>query len=229
MSERILNNIKEMPIFEGLSRDMLIQVASVTRELKFDKGETIFFDGDSCKGFFFILEGKVKIFKLSPDGKEQILHLFGSGEPFGEVAVFYGIPYPATAETLEPTSVLFFSRQGFVKLIEKNPSIAMKMLAVLSLRLKKFTLMIEGLSLKEVPGRLASYLMVLMKESGDKTELRLDISKNQLASLLGTIPETLSRIFSKMAAQDLIEMNGPVIKVIDKERLKEVAEGFLRV
>lgn len=95
------------------------------------------------------------------------------------------------------------------------------MLAVLSFRLRKFATQIENLSLKEVPARLASYLVYLSEEQGNDEVVELDISKGQLASLLGTIPETLSRIFSKMNDQGLIEVNGKRITLLDPEGLKD--------
>ena len=144
-------------------------------------------------------ERKVKIYTVSTAGKEHILHIFGEGEPFGEVPVFYGQPFPASAEALLKTQTLFFPRDRFIHLIEANPSIALSMLAVLSMRLRIFANQIESLSLKEVPARLAHYLMYLSKEQGNTDVIELEISKGQLASLLGTIPETLSRIFAKMS------------------------------
>jgi CRP/FNR family transcriptional regulator len=97
------------------------------------------------------------------------------------------------------------------------------MLAVLSIRLRHFTVQVENLSLKEVPGRLASYLIVLMNEQNNQTHIRLPISKGQLASLLGTIPETLSRIFAKMSDQGLIEVEGREIRLLDLDGLEDVS------
>jgi len=100
----------------------------------------------------------------------------------------------------------------------------MNMLAVLSKRLREFTVQVENLSLKEVPGRLAAYLVYLADEQQNKDNITLSISKGQLASLLGTIPETLSRIFSRMAELNLIEMDGRNIKLLDRSGLEKLAE-----
>ena len=116
-----------------------------------------------------------------------------------------------------------------ITLIEKNPSIAMGMLAVLSKRLRTFTSLIDDLSLKEVPGRLASYLLYLSEKENGTSDLELDITKGQLASLLGTIPETLSRILAKMSAQDIIESDGPRIRIIDRKGLEDLASGLNRL
>jgi len=152
-------------------------------------------------------------------GKEHILHIFGPGEPVGEVPVFSKQPFPANAEAIIKSSTLFFPRKDFVALIEKNPSIALNMLAVLSRRLRQFAVQIENLSLKEVPARLAGYLLYIAKEQDNGNVVKLPVSKGQLASLLGTIPETLSRIFSRMSDEGLIQVEGRLITILDRDGL----------
>lgn len=206
-------------LFGGLPVRQFEDIAAIAVEKTYQKSETIFLEGDKGIGFYMVGEGKVKIFKVSSGGKEHILHIFGEGEPFGEVPVFYGQPFPANAEALVKTRTLFFPRDRFVQLIEANPTMALNMLAVLSMRLRRFAGQIENLSLKEVPARLASYLLYLSKEQGDAVVVELDISKGQLASLLGTIPETLSRIFAKMTEEGLIKVNGRAIHLLDRDGL----------
>lgn len=211
--------IRSSLLFDGLSQSQVENLAAIARIKSFQRGETIFFEGDEGIGFYMIDEGKVKVYKISPSGKEHILHIFGSGEPFGEVPVFHGQPFPATAEALMQTTTLFFPRDRFVQMIEANPSIALGMLAVLSMRLRRFAEQIENLSLKEVPARLAGYLLYLSSEQQGRDEVELDISKGQLASLLGTIPETLSRIFARMSDEGLIQVTGRKIAILDRQGL----------
>ncbi len=208
-------------LFDGLPADQVEALAEIAVIKNYEKGQNIFFEGDLGIGFYVVGSGKVKISKISFAGKEHILHIFGGGEPFGEVPVFNGSPFPATAEALMKTKTLFFPRDKFVLLVEANPSLALNMLAVLSFRLRKFATQIENLSLKEVPARLASYLVYLSEEQENDKFVELDISKGQLASLLGTIPETLSRIFSKMNDEGLIQVNGKRITLLDPEGLKD--------
>ena len=208
-------------LFEGLLSQHLDELSEIAIEKTYSRGETIFFEGDEGNGFYMVGEGKVKIVKLSASGKEHILHIFGQGEPFGEVPVFHGKPFPATAEAIVKTKTLFFPRNRFTQLVETNPAIALNMLAVLSLRLRRFSTQIENLSLKEVPARLANYLIYLSEEQGGKDEVVLEISKGQLASLLGTIPETHSRIFAKMSEEGLIKVSGKVINLLDRHALAE--------
>jgi CRP/FNR family transcriptional regulator len=211
-------------LFKGLPENQLKEIEQIAINKRFNKGEVIFSEGDDGIGFFLVASGQIKIFKVSSEGKEQILHIFGSGEPFGEVPVFSGQQFPASAEAITETRLLFFPRTAFVNLVSYNPSLALNMLAVLSLRLRQFTVQIENLSLKEVPGRLAAYLIYVADEQGGEDSISLNISKGQLASLLGTIPETLSRIFTRMSNQNLIEVKDRTIRLRDREKLEELAE-----
>lgn len=212
-------------LFGGLSHEQLVQLRSIAQEQNFGRSDPIFWEGDEGVGFYIVLSGKVKIYKVSAEGKEQILHVYGPGQPFGEVPVFTGENFPANAQAVEKSRLLFFPRQEFVDLITRTPSLTLNMLALLSMRLRQFTVQVENLSLKEVPGRLASYLIYLSEEQKNRHVVVLPLSKGQLASLLGTIPETLSRIFNKMSAQGLIAVQGAEIRLKDCEALVELSSS----
>ena len=222
---KLIDHIANVPLFEGLSRKQHEELAGIALNRSYKKNQIIFSEGDEGVGFYVIISGRVKIFKLSPEGKEQILHMMGPGEIFGEVPVFTGQGYPAYAEANAQCSLLFFPRNAFIELIKKDPSLSLNMLAVLSWRLRKFAALVEDLSLKEVPGRLAAYLLYLCRKASGEAEIDLDISKGQLASILGTIPETLSRILGKMGRQGLISSEGSRIRILDRATLEEIAEG----
>lgn len=217
--------LASIPLFKGLNQAQYDELAMIATDQEYAKGRTIFAEGEPGDGFFLVMSGLIKIYKISPEGKEQILHIFGPGEPFAEAAVFIGSPYPAHALTLEKSRVLFLPRRAFIELINRNPELALNMLAALSHRLKKFAQLIEELSLKEVPSRLAAHLLYLSRQQADQDQLLLPVSKNQLAGLLGTIPETLSRILSKLAKAELIAIDGPRITILDRSALEELAEG----
>ncbi|MCX8028157.1 MAG: Crp/Fnr family transcriptional regulator, partial [Thermodesulfovibrionales bacterium] len=210
-------------LFNGLDDVTRQRIANICLIRKVQKGATIFHEGDKAEGFYAILSGTIKIYKIGVDGKEQIIHVFSRGEVFGEVPVFSGGIYPANAVAIEDAALIFIGKTDFIKLISKEPSVALNMLAILSMRLRKFTHLIENLSLKEIPSRLASYLLTIC---GDKTEVRLPISKSQLASTLGTIPETLSRILNRMSLSGIIEVRGRTITISDMQRLKDIAKGI---
>ena len=222
--EKILQIISKTPIFQNLSEDDLNKIRRIAVDKFYNNDQTVFSEGDDGTGFYVVAAGKVKIYKVSLEGKEQILHIYGPGNPFGEVPVFSGEQFPANAQTLLKSHLLFFPRTAFTELIAKNPSLCLNMLAVLSMRLRQFTVQVENLSLKEVPGRLAAYLLYLAQEQEAEDTVSLPISKGQLASLLGTIPETLSRILTKMSNSDLIDVSRGEIKLLDYDGLEDLSE-----
>jgi len=221
----IIDSLAKMPLFHGLPQDQLDALSRIVIEKGCEQGEVLFTEGEEAKGFFVLVSGRIKIFKLSPEGKEQILHFIEPGEPFAEVAMFAGAHYPANAEALQRSRVILLPRPAFERLIKNYPDLAMNMLAILSHRLKYFSRLIEDLSLKEVPQRLAAYLLYLGDSRNNVSSVDLNISKGQLASLLGTIPETLSRILNRMAAQGFITVRGREIGLLRRDALESLASG----
>jgi CRP-like cAMP-binding protein len=224
MGTDIRKLISNVLFFKGLSDEELESIQRIASERHYQRNQLVFSDGEEGRGFFLILTGQVKVFKMSPEGKEQILHILGSGEPLGQVAVFAGDSFPANAQAITASRLLFFPRRDFVALIEARPTLALNMLAILSNRLREFTVQIENISLKEVPARLASYLLYLSDEQRGAERLQLNISKAQLASIIGTIPETLSRILNRMSVKGLIGVNGREIHLQDRDQLAALAE-----
>lgn len=210
------------------------KIQAISIERPFHKGHLIFQEGDAANGFYIVNIGKIKVFKLSIEGKEQILHIYGPGHTFGEVPVFQGKNFPASAMAIEDSSILFLPRDKFVNLITTTPALSMNMLADLSKRLRAFTIQIENLSLKEVPARLAAYILTLAREKESKPPgsiqnndpmVTLPISKAQLANLIGTTPETISRIFKKMVDAQLIDLKTKDIFIKSMEGLSELSES----
>jgi len=218
--------VATIPLFQGLDSAQHEAVAAIASEKSVARGQIVFAEGAQAEGIHILTQGRVKVYKLSPDGKEQILHVFGPGEPVGEVAVFAGRKYPAYAEALEASKFLYIPRREFLALLQREPAVALNMLAELALRLRRFTNMVENLSLREVPGRLAAYLLYLSERQDDSAEIQLDMTKTQLASLLGTIPETLSRILARMTKEGYIASGeGRAITLLDRESLQQLASG----
>lgn len=218
----MIGTLSSIPLFQGLDEEQYRALDSISVRRSFKKGRRIFLEGEKASGFYIVLSGRVKVYKTSPDGREQILRFFAPGDSFGEVPVFTGRGFPASAESCTESTVLFVPRESFIGLIGKNPSLAMNMLAVLSQRLHQFSAVIEDLSLREIPGRLAARLLYLDKGGG---EMELDLPKGELARLLGTIPETLSRILGRMAKEGLIRSRGRKITVLDRGGLAGIAAG----
>ncbi len=216
--------LARIPLFEGLSKSHLERLRAITAARRYAPGETIFSEGDVAAGIHIVRNGRVKVYKLSPDGKEQILHVWSGGEPFGEVAVLQGDRYPAHAEALEEAAVLFVPRSGLLDLIRSDPEFALALLAVLADRLRRLADLVESVSLKEVPSRLAAYLLSLQEDARGTVEL--PIAKRQLANQLGTIPETLSRAIARLARARLIESAGArSLRILDRAGLERAASG----
>lgn len=216
----------DIPLFQGLGEEQLRDIEPICIHKSYRKGQPIFSQDEKAEGFYVVQSGKVKVYKLSPDGKEQILHIFSQGHPIGEVPVFAGTTFPAHAESYEDCELLFFPRDQLRDLFARDPSLAMNMLAVLSHRLREFTSTIEDLTLKELPSRLATYLMHLQDESGGQETVHLDVSKGTLAKILGTSQETLSRVFKRMSDEAIITVERRSITILNDAALEDLAEGF---
>ena len=217
--------IANVPLFKGLPDGQIGRIARVAQTRTYRRGASVFSDGDPADGFYIPMRGRVKIYKLSADGREQVLHIMGFQEPFGEVPVFAGGRFPAHAQAIEESLLLFLPASAFVGLIREDPSLAMNMLALLSQRLRQFAGLVEQLSLKEAPGRLASYLIYLSDRGKGASVVQLDIPKALLANVLGAMPETVSRALSRMAAEGLIKVEGRRITILDRKRLEALSSG----
>ncbi|PKN37154.1 MAG: transcriptional regulator [Deltaproteobacteria bacterium HGW-Deltaproteobacteria-2] len=211
-------------LFGGLPEEHIVEIEKIAVDKHYNKGDIIFYDGDEGVGFYLVVAGSINVYKLSPDGKEQILHIVKEGDTIGAVPVFSGKSFPANARAISKSHLLFFDRNKFIQLITNKPSLTMNILALLSMRLREFTIQVENLSLKEIPGRLAAYLLYLAQEQGNKDLIKLTISKVQLANLLGTGPESLSRALGNMKTKKLVAEEGANVRLINRVLLEELAE-----
>jgi CRP/FNR family transcriptional regulator, dissimilatory nitrate respiration regulator len=222
--------LKRCPLFAELKEEDLKRMRAVASLRRVGRKEILFGEGEEAKGFYVVLSGKVKLYKMSPEGKEQILHIVSAPDAFAEAALFLEGNYPAFAEALADSQLLFFPKRDFIQLIEKNPQLSINMIVSLSHFLRRFASLIEELSLKEVSSRLAKYLIDLSlksaKEGKSPKEVDLDLSKNQLAAKLGTISETLSRTLTKMKAKGIIDVKKDRILILNRGLLEEVASGM---
>jgi len=222
--------LRRCPLFSGLTEEDLKRIRAIALPKQVARKGILFSDGEEAKGFYVILSGKVKLFKVSPEGKEQILHIVSAPEAFAEAALFLEGEYPAFAEALSDTQLFFFPRREFIQFIEKNPRLSINMIVSLSQYLKRLASLIEELSLKEVSSRIAKYLIDLSmkgaKEGKSFKEIELDLSKTQLALRLGTISETFSRTLAKMRVKGIIEVKRNRILILNRQALEELASGL---
>lgn len=216
--------IKSCHLFSGVTNDDLDKLLGVCRRNTCEKGKLLFSFGEEAKGFYVVGKGKVKVYRLSPEGKERILHIVHPGGTFAEAAIFGDGLYPAFAEPLEASTLLFFPRKEFLDLLHRHSQIAINMIGGLSRFLRQFATQIEELTFKDVPARLACFLMDLY--SGEEDVVILPISKTSLASRLGTVSETLSRTLRKLSDEGIIDVKGKAIAILDPDRLEDLAESF---
>jgi CRP/FNR family transcriptional regulator len=191
---------------------------------KVNKGEQIFSEGLEATAFFIVVSGKVKIYKLSHDGKEQILHIHSPGDLVAEAAIFDSMVYPASCMALEDSTLVRISRDRFVNLVKEHPEMALKMMSGYSKRLRQFVSKIEELSLKDIKSRLASYLLENSTVEKGVTVCHLLYSKKELSSLLGTIPETISRALAFLKQKELIIEKDNMIIIPDPDKLRIISE-----
>jgi len=191
---------------------------------KVGRGEQIFSEGIDATAFFIVVSGKVKIYKLSPDGKEYTLHIHGPGDLVAEAAIFDSMVYPASCMALEDTTLMRVSREGFLNIIRAQPELSLKMMSGYSKRLRQFVAKIEELSLKDIKSRLAGYLIENSSVKNGVAVCHLSYSKKELSSLLGTIPETLSRALAFLKQKKLIIEKDNTITIPDPEKLKIFSE-----
>jgi CRP/FNR family transcriptional regulator len=179
-----------------------------------DKGEILFMEGQSGRFIYFLLNGKIKLYKTNDEGKEAIVHFVDDNEMFAEIILQLECCYPVTSEALENCVLLEMDAAELFRQIEKHPEVGMKMIAMLARRIKYFVNMIENLTLKDVRGRFLHYLESLSLSKGKET-VSLPVPKGELALLLGTTPETFSRLLKKLAEEKVIAVEGKKITILN--------------
>jgi len=219
-----LNCIKKSLLFAGLDSNELQSLSDTIAIKRLKKGEILFFDGDIASGFYAVFEGRIRIYKSNPDGKEYTIHIIKPGQIFGEVAIFDGKYFPANSMAISDSVVGFFPKDRFLGLIKQHPNISLKIIGSLARFLREYNQMVEDLALKEVPARIARYLLD-QTEKNNKNVISLETSKTELAVKLGTISETLSRNLRKMKDSGILKVDNQQITILDIDRLISIAEG----
>ncbi|MEW6202402.1 MAG: Crp/Fnr family transcriptional regulator [bacterium] len=221
--------LRKSPLFAGFSEQDMRDVERLAIVRECEKGKTLFCEGDPARHFFVLLSGKLKLYKLSADGRQHIMHLISPGEDFAIAAVYVKKFYPAYAEAMTDSAAAAFRGDEFLRLIERKPRLAINIIISLSSYLHGFTQMIEDLALKEVSARLARYLLGLAETNGRQTasgtEITLDVRKTQLAARLGTVSETLSRTLKKMKQRGIIKTSKNRVLILDRRTLDEISKG----
>jgi CRP/FNR family transcriptional regulator len=216
--------LKATPLFAGLDESELNSLAARCGICTWPAGEVLFLEGEPCKGLYIVISGRIRIFKTSQSGREQVLAVEGPGASVAELPVFDGGTYPASASALQKTEGLFVSRADLRAICLEHPEISLKMLQVVGARLRRLVGIIEELSFTTVRHRLVSWLVRQAETDGQSTDrgvvFALKASHQELAAEIGTVRELVSRNMARLQAQGLIEVNGREITILDKDGLE---------
>jgi len=212
--------VHNFPFFAGLDEQTYEELLAGSPSRRVEKGETLFLDGEACRGMFLVQSGVIKIYKLSESGKEQILTLARPGDAVAELPLFDGGNYPASAAALEDSVVLFVPAPLFNTLLERRPQLCRSIIAALAKRLRKMVGLVEDLSLRHVRERVAR---LLVEEAAGKRVFHLAYTNEELAARLGSVRDVISRTLSALQADGLIRLEGRRVEILDSEALAELA------
>jgi CRP-like cAMP-binding protein len=213
--------LKQSFIFSSLNEDELAELAKLTIERSFVSDEFIFWDGDAPEWFYIIAEGRVKVVKHSSLGKEFIIAFFGSGEIFGEIAVFENKPYPASAQTVAETKVLGIRREDFLSFLAHRPQLALRIISILGGRLRDAQSRLKDLAGERVEQRLARTLLMLSAKLGST----LPFTRQEIADMAGTTTETAIRFMSRLKDGGIIRSTRGKIIILNETKLRLLSEG----
>ncbi len=213
--------LRSCRLFTGLPSPDLESIADVTVIKSLSKGEYLFREGAPAVGFYIVQGGSVNVHRVNAAGKEQIIHVFRTGDSFAEVALASDKGYPADARVLEPTQVLLVQKDGILALLRRQPELALRMLGSMSSHLRVLVGQLEDLTLKDVETRLANWLVKKCPnlQSEQPVRIELAMAKRVLAAELGTVSETLSRTLAKFREQKLLTVKGKTIVVLSPAKL----------
>jgi CRP/FNR family cyclic AMP-dependent transcriptional regulator len=219
-----LEYLKEIPVFLNLPDELLRMIHNHTVERRFRKGTIIFLEGDKGEGFHYVKSGRVKVLRTSDDGREHIIKILNAGEIFAEVLMFNNMPYPATAVAVEPSCIGMIRNVDLEQLVLANNVLALQLIKALSQRLIYAQQKIKNLALNDVMSRTVEVLLRLSQEQGSKLdngiiEIALDLSRQDLASLVGTTRETVTRTLSSLKKDKIIDFDGNKIRILDMDYL----------
>ncbi|MHB1698941.1 MAG: Crp/Fnr family transcriptional regulator [Acidobacteriaceae bacterium] len=221
--------LQKTPLLSSLTLPELRLLAARTVRKLYSADELLFSEGEPCSGLHIISRGKVRIFKTSVGGREQVLAVEGPGGSVAELPVFDGGPYPASVVAVEDTEIAFISRRDFQAYCMEHPEVAMKVLAVVGARLRRLVGIIEELSFTTIRQRLVAALLKLAQTEGAKTEQGIEFllpaSHQELANQLGTVRELVSRNLTRLQAEGLLEVNARHIVITNMRGLRALLDN----
>ncbi|HMM21973.1 MAG TPA: Crp/Fnr family transcriptional regulator [Selenomonadales bacterium] len=222
--------LKQIPVFAELPDSQLAQIGANTLERLYRRGAVIFMEGEPGEGFHYVLSGKVKIVKATDDGREHIIKILGPGDIFAEVLLFNNQPYPATAIAVEESRVGIIKNSDLERLVLSNNRLALQLIKALSQRLLYAQQKIKNLALNDVLARTAETLLRLGKEHGrpgpdGSIGITLELSRQDLASLVGTTRETVTRTLSSLKKDRIIDFDGQEMVILQPRKLQSYIQA----
>jgi len=213
--------LKSVPYFSSLDTRDRERIRKEATELSFSQGEILFLEGEPCRGLYLVHSGRIRVFKTSPEGREQVLLIAKRGDSFNDVPVFDGGPNPASASALEPSVVYLIPKGVFLSLIADCPP-ALAILKVFSARLRYLTSMVEDLSFRSVVSRMARLLLELAVVQGGTVPVPR-LTQDEMAARVGSVRDVIGRSLKALEAAGAIRMEGHRIYVIDAGKLKKMS------
>lgn len=213
--------LKQSLLFSSLNEAELAELSRLAIERSFRPDEFVFWEGDAPDYFYVVVEGRIKIAKYSSSGKEFIIAFFGPGEMFGEVAVFEGKPYPASAQAVADTRVLAIKKDAFLSFLATRPQVALEIINVLGGRLRDAQSRLKDLAGERVEQRIAMTLLMLSSKLG----LTLPFTRQEVANMAGTTTETAIRVTSQLKERGIIRSVRGKIIILDETKLRLLSEG----
>ena len=218
--------LAQISLFGRVNAEDRDRLAAVAQLRNYDRGDSVFQEGDPSDFFLIVVTGRVKVFKRTPSGNDRILEIFGPGGPLGAVAAYEARPYPASAEAMETTTCLLIPRQAFFALLEQHPSLVRGLLGSLSHRLVELTTRLAELTGGRVESRFARLFLKLADQLGRPERggvfIPLPLARQELADLTGTTIETCIRIMSRWGKDDIVRTEKEGFVVLDKAALAAI-------
>jgi CRP/FNR family transcriptional regulator, dissimilatory nitrate respiration regulator len=225
----ITNTLRGCQLFAGLPPGDLTAVADITLVKALEKGDYLFREGVPSQGFYIVQKGAISVYRVNTTGKEQVIHVFRAGESLAEATLATSSGYPADAQAVEPSQVLLVQKAGFLALLKRQPELALRMLASMSLHLRTLVAQLEDLTSKDVETRLANWLIKRCPDADSLQPVAIDLktTKRVLAAELGTVSETFSRTLAKFRQQKLLAVKGKTVTVLAPAKLKALLQRNL--
>lgn len=215
------STLRACQLFAGVPADDLKLIASFSIPKRLAKGGYLFHEGAPSEGFYVVQCGAINVHRVSAVGKEQVIHVFRTGQSFAEAALASEGGYPADACAIEDSTVLLIPKADFLGLLRSRPELALRMLGSMSQHLRMLVTLLDDLTLKDVERRLANWLLKRCPQPFGiaPATFDLDRTKRVLAAELGTVSETLSRTLAKFREEDLLRVKGRTITILDPAKL----------